>query len=292
MPDVKVTVDLSQIDEKEFDPQRPLLIAAVKGGKIIDQKTVVPAKEKNPRNFTAQVSLGPAEDNVAGAEIVVAPADDERNVFSDLVAKKFVSQTGDRLAEASIRVNSSIYTWWRFCWFPRSYRITGRLQRHVDDCAHPIGGARVDILDVDYCWWWFNEDLITSGYTDANGFFDIRFTWCVPLWCLFVITRFPPLAIDPDLRDRIRAVLAEKVRIKFPPPPPPDPWEWEKQLMELGIELPAAGRPNVASLQLAAARQVAPEVKTGAGRVSALPVALPAAPAPRPEAVTAANAAA
>lgn len=257
MAKTKVTIDLTRIDDKEFAPDRPLRVAAVRGGKILDQKTVTPAKEKDARRFQVELSLGPDEDGVSGAEVVVAPADDERNIFSKLTARRFVSVAGDRISGANITVLPGIYVWWRFCWFPRSYRITGRLLRHVDDCSHPIAGAQVEIYDVDYCWWWYNEDLLKTGVTDANGFFDIKFTWCVPLWCLFEIIRRPPLLIDPDLRDRLRAVVAERFPIKFPPPPPPpDPWEWEKQLADLGLELRTLGRPRPSGLEAVATRQV------------------------------------
>ena len=102
-----------------------------------------------------------------------------------------------------------------------------------------------------------DEDVVKTGFTDANGFFDIRFNWCVPIWCLFSTVREPLLTIDPDLRDRIRAALVAKIPIKWPPPPPPpDPWEWEKQLTELGVELPAIGRPNIAGLTMPAVRQI------------------------------------
>ncbi len=258
MPTTKVTIDLSSVAEKEFDPSRPLRVATVRGGKIIDQKTVTPAKEKNPRRFDAELSLGEPEDGVAGAEVVVAPADDERNIFSQLAARKFVSGAQERIDGGALQIIPSIYEWWRFCWFPRHYRITGRVVRHSDLCTYPIAGAKVEIYDVDYCWWWYDESLITSGTTDASGVFDISFTWCVPLWCLFEILRRPPLLIDPSLRDRLLAALDERAIVKFPPPPPPpDPWEWEQQLKQLGIEVPAATRLQTRSLDFAAVRQTA-----------------------------------
>jgi len=255
--ETKVTVDLTRINEKEFAPDRPLRVAAVRGGKIVDQKTVTPAKEKDPRKFQVKLNLGPEEDGVTAAEVVVAPADDERNIFSKLAARRFVSAVGERVRANEIAVLPGIYTWWRFCWFPTTYHVTGRVLRHVDNCAHPIAGATVEIYDVDYCWWWYNEDLLRTGVTDANGFFDITFTWCVPLWCLFEVVRRPPLLVDTDLRDRLRAVVAERIPIKFPPPPPPpDPWEWESQLSELGFELPAANRPRPSGIETIATRQV------------------------------------
>ena len=251
-PTATVTVDLTRIDDKEFDGSRPLRVAAVRNGKIVDEKTITPSKEKNPRSFAVQLSLGEREDGVAGADIVVAPADDVRNVQSKLAARKFVSGATARIDAGVLRVNPGIYTWWRYCWFPRHYRISGRILRHVDDCAHPIAGATVQIFDVDYCWWWYNEDLLKTGVTDANGFFDIHFTWCVPLWCFIV--REPPILVDPILRDRIYDHLKDLVIIRWPPPPPPpDPWEWQRQLEDLGIEVPAGARvprPGTGPVQL------------------------------------------
>src|SRR5262245_38647377 len=109
MPNTKVTIDLRRIDEKEFDPQHPLRIAAIRNGEIIDQKTVTPSKEKDPRRFDVQLSIGQAEDGVAGAEIVAAPADDERNLFSKLTARKFVAGAGEQIDGGSIIVNPGIY---------------------------------------------------------------------------------------------------------------------------------------------------------------------------------------
>lgn len=280
MTEAKLTIDLTRIDEKEFDPQRPLRIATMRGGKIIDQKTITPAKEKNARGLVVHLSLGPAEDGVAGAEVVVAPADDERNLFSKLAARRFVTSTE---GTASIIVHPGIYRWWRFCWFPRRYHVTGRLLRHVGDCAHPIAGAKVEIYDVDYCWWWYSQDLLTSVVSDVNGFFDISFTWCVPLWCLFEIVRKPPLVIDPDLRDRLRAAFEERVVVKFPPPPPPpDPWTWESQLADAGIELPPPGRPAGTTLE------VSRTLPTVAGATAASRAQMPAA-APRVQTLAAAS---
>lgn len=241
MTKAKVTVDLTKIGEAEFDGSRELRVASMRGGKVLDQKVVVPAKEKNPRRFQVELALGEPEDGVAGAEIVVAPADDERNLTSQLAARRFVSGRDALIDAGRIIVDPGIYGWWRFCWFPRTYRFTGQVVRHADGCRYPIGGAQVQILDVDYCWWWYDEDLLRTGTTDANGFFDITLRWCVPLWCLLVFEPRRPLLVDPDLRDRIRELV--RVRpIKFPWPPPPDPWTWERQLESIGIDVPSHGR--------------------------------------------------
>jgi hypothetical protein len=115
--------------------------------------------------------------------------------------------------------------------------------KHADNCTHPIGGAKVEIYDVDYCWFWYNQELVKTGVTDANGFFDITFTWCVPLWCILEVLVQQPVLVDPHLRDRVREILDERVFLKFPPPPPPpDPWTFERQLTEAGVALPAVRR--------------------------------------------------
>lgn len=232
----RVTVDLSRIPADQFEPKQPLRVAAMRDGQIVDSVVVTPAEQKNPRQFQATLSLGAPEDGVAGATLVVAPADDERNLQSPLAARRFVASPGPLIEVGPLVVSPGIYKWWIFCWRRRTYRVTGRVVRHDGDCVHPIGGARVELYDVDYCWWWYNEDLITSQYTDADGYFDITFTWCVPLWCF--LRPHPPIFIDPDLRDRLLIPIR-----KFPPIPPDDPWEWEQFLIAQGVELPPGGPP-------------------------------------------------
>ncbi len=230
----RVAIDLSRIAVDEFEPKLPLRVAAVRDGKIIDQEIVVPAEQKDPRTFQVTLKLGEPVDGVAGAQIVVAPADDERNLQSPLAAKRFVASAGDLVNAGTITVSPGLYKWWIFCWRRRTYRVTGRVVRHEGECTHPIGGARVELFDVDYCWWWYNEDLITSQYTDSDGYFDITFTWCVPLWC-FLRPR-PPIFIDPDLRDLLLYPVWPKL-----PLPPDDPWDWQRFLESERIEIPGVG---------------------------------------------------
>jgi hypothetical protein len=277
-PQARITIDFSRISDQEFDPGKQLRVATVRGGAVLDQKVVTPAKEKNPRSFEVALSLGEPQDGVSGAEVVVAPADDEQNVLSKLTARKFVYGASERIDAGVLFVLPSIYKWWRFCWFPRTYRVTGRVVRHEADCIHPVGAAVVELYDVDYCWWWYNQQIVTSGTTDLDGFFDISFTWCVPLWCLFEIVR-PPLYIDPDLRDRLRRIMEDRLRIPFPfPPPPPDPWEWERFLDGVGVELPGMRRPTLSHAV------EAPLLRT---RMVASAVASPASSATRALATTA-----
>ena len=232
-----IVVDFSNIPEDEFDPTKPLRIAAIRDNEIIDEKVVTPSKTKKPRQLSVSLDLGETVDGVAGANIVVAPADDERNLFSNFVAKKFVSGREARIDGGVLQVSPNIYKWWRFCWFPRQYRISGRVVRQEGECTHPVGAANVEIYDVDYCWWWYDEDLIRSVTTDADGFFDVTFTWCVPLWCLFRRRR-PPLYVDTDLRDRIWDIIRKRIPYPVPPFPPDDPWQFERLIDGLPVELP------------------------------------------------------
>lgn len=239
---VQVAVDLTRIAKDKFDPQRPLRIATVRDGQVIDDTVVTPAEQKNPRRFEVALDLGPAVDGVAGANVVVAPAEDKRNLLSQFVARKFVYGAEDRIDAGTLIVRPGIYDWWRFCWFPRKYRITGRVVRQEGDCTHPVGAANVEIYDVDYCWWWYDEDLITTATTDPDGFFEIEFTWCVPLWCVFRPLDPPPY-IDVHLRDRLWELLRRRWPIPLPDPPippipPDDPWTFNELLSDLNIRLP------------------------------------------------------
>ena len=186
-----------------------------------------------------ELQLGDDVDGVSGASIVVAPADDERNLFSDRVAKTFVAGSEAVVEGGKILVQPGIYKWWRWCWFPKTYRVTGRVVRHDGDCLHPIGGAVVELSDVDYCWWWYSEDVITTGVTDAEGYFDIEFTWCRPLFCIWPI--LPPILVDPYLRDHFREIIKRwPIPLPDPIPDPPDPWTLENTLVEAGVSLPRA----------------------------------------------------
>ncbi len=229
----RVTVDFGRVAEDQFEPAKSVRVATIRGGKIIDQTEVTPADYDDPRSFEVDLQLGEEVDGVSGATVVVAPADDERNLFADRVAKTHVAGVDDVVDGGTILVQPGIYKWWRWCWFPTTYRVTGRVVRHEGDCTHGVGGAIVELSDVDYCWWWYDEDVITTGATDADGYFDIEFTWCRPLFCLWPIN--PPILVDPYLRD----YFLERIRKwPIPLPDPPGPWELERSLIESGIQFP------------------------------------------------------
>jgi len=240
----RIVIDFSRIPEQEFESGKPLRVASIREGQLIDEKVIIPAEQKNPRSFEVSLRLGSEQDGIAGAYIVIAPADDQRNLFSEHAARKYVSGRAERIDGGLLYIHPGIYKWWRFCWFPRTYHISGRVVRNDGDCIHPIGAANVEIYDVDYCWWWYDEDLVVNGTTDPDGYFDITFTWCVPLWCLIARLK-PPIYIDSDLRDRLRGLVAQV--FPKPPIPPGDPWEFERWLQSVGVDLPHPARSVVAA---------------------------------------------
>ena len=244
----KVVIDLSRISAEDFEPSRPLLVATMIDDVVIAQQTIVPEEFKDQRRLEVSLPLA-SQDGVSGAEVVVAPADDERNLRSDKVARKFVSGRGDVVNGGVLRVSPSIYRIWRICWFPHSYHVTGRVVRQDGDCTHPVAAAKVELYDVDYCWWWYDEDIITTTTTDADGYFDVTFTWCSPLWCYLSKIK-PPLYVDADLRDRLREIV--DIHFPTPPVPPGDPAEWEQTLRTLGVSLPSPA-PAMGRMQAARA---------------------------------------
>jgi hypothetical protein len=238
-PSASVVIDFSRIPDGEFEATRPLLIATMQGDEVISSEVITPSDGEDPRRVEVSVRLASA-DGVSGARVVVAPADDERNLRSDKAAQKFVSGQGHVVDGGVLYVTPGLYRWWRLCWFPHTYHVTGRVVRQDGDCTHPVGAALVELFDVDYCWWWYAQDLVATTTTDGDGFFDVTFTWCVPLWCVW-LRLLPPLYVDPDLRDQLRAA----VEVHFPslPDPPSAPQEWEAWLQSVGVRLPAAQSP-------------------------------------------------
>ncbi|WP_136806818.1 hypothetical protein [Desulfosediminicola flagellatus] len=138
------------------------------------------------------------------------------NTFKDGVAKDVELAITDRLYR----------TWLRGC---RTYTLRGRVvcRRWVWDpieqtfviCDAPVRGAEVTAFDVDRFWWWYRRDEVGSDFTDLNGNFEIKFTWCCWWWRPWF---FKYWRIDPDLVGRIQKVF-EHSPIPLPlPEPVPD----------------------------------------------------------------------
>lgn len=131
--------------------------------------------------------------------------------------------------------------WLGFC---RRYRVTGRVVcrhwrwdgRFLRLCDDPVPGATVEVYDVDCFWWFCRRDLIKAATTNPDGTFEIDFWWCCWPWLPWIPGQW---AIDPDLLERIRRLIAEiRPRLPIPlPDPPPDFEALQPYLETLGTAL-------------------------------------------------------
>lgn len=243
-------IDLSNIPQKQFDPDFELRAAVVYDGSIIGSTVVKPDKAGGTIQFKVEFEpiflpgarlpcpprlvIGP---NIEDAELLsVEVVSNELNLVSREPAKsdtRSVASEKTALKIANINIGkivlpAEIYQRWRI--ICRTYTIHGRVvcrqwnydprTRRWTFCDAPVPGAKVEAYDVDCFLWWCWRDLIKSAVTDASGNFTITFRWC----CLYL--RPWPLrnwTIDPDLYARIHEILA-KANVPVPPvPPAPDP---------------------------------------------------------------------
>ena len=144
---------------------------------MLSTERVTPSKQKDPTKFKVTMSL-PSTDGVAGATVVVAPGDDERNLLSDKAAKAFVAGR-EKAIKGTVTINPGIYRWWRFCWFPHTYRVTGRIVHH-EATAHTRSAAPTSSCSTSTTAGGGTARILSRpARTDPDGL-DISFTWCVP----------------------------------------------------------------------------------------------------------------
>jgi hypothetical protein len=107
-------------------------------------------------------------------------------------------------------VISPFYWWWWIEWC-RSFVIRGRVL-----CADgsPVGGATVYAYDIDWWFWWTSTEQLGYATTDANGAFEIDFTWCCGWWPWWW-WRDRVWQIDPELITRVSATLEQDPRIEL-----------------------------------------------------------------------------
>jgi hypothetical protein len=239
---LKTTVDLSQV--KDLKRDEPLLVAAVRGGRVLASHRIdlhkVKAVDKIPVELGFDLPPGEA---AADIELRVSPALPEAIVpsFDGHVEKLDLHGKPVGAIELPVvKITDAIYIgWWRVC---HRYTITGRLVRRVLQgatvCYEAVPGANVEIYDVDSLFFWHRKSLITTTPTDVNGHFTATFWWCC--WRGW----FPPYLgwyIDHPEWEKLRALL-ERLRHLVPQVPwpidpnPPDP----PALMRLAATLDAA----------------------------------------------------
>lgn len=155
-----------------------------------------------------------------GARVVVGPekADDEslarlRTVSANLPPRLFAKS--ERATLAAITIPRQYWPWWgEWC---RNFTITGTV---LCPNGRPVPGAKVCAFDVDWFFFWQSKQQIGCTVTDANGFFQIDFTWCCgwwPWWWWYLRT----WQVDLKLAGEIYRSLPPELRVK--PIPLPDP---------------------------------------------------------------------
>ena len=236
MTKTRVTVDLTKIGEAEFDGSRALRVASVRGGQVLDQKVVVPAKEKNPRKFQVELSLGEPEDGVAGAELGRSRG---RRAEPHQPAHRAQVRVGARRARRRGQHRRA----------PGHLRVVALLLVPAHVPVHGPGGATRGRLPI--------PDRGRAGPDPRRRL-------------LLVVVRRRPAPHRHHRRQRLLRHHAHVVRAavvparvpaapppagrsrparpgaragagaadRVPPPPPPDPWTWERQLDAMGIDLP------------------------------------------------------
>lgn len=106
--------------------------------------------------------------------------------------------------------------WWRWC---QNYKITGRV---VCADGSPVPGATVCAYDIDAWWWWWSKDQVGCAVTDVNGAFEIDFTRCCGWWPWWWWENRVWL-LEPELAQRIGALLRDNPRFRRVPMPSPRP---------------------------------------------------------------------
>src|SRR5271166_380979 len=121
------------------------------------------------------------------------------------------------LSLSPIAISPYYWRWW--LWWCRDFKITGRV---VCADGSPVPGATVCAYDVDFWWWWWSKDLVGCATTDVNGSFEIDFSRCCGWWPWWWWARRVWL-LEPNLVDRIGAILREDPRFGRLPLPSPKP---------------------------------------------------------------------
>ena len=120
--------------------------------------------------------------------------------------------------ELSPIVVSPYYWWWWWRWC-QTYKVTGRV---VCADGSPVPGATVCAYDVDAWWWWWSKDQVGCAVTDINGAFEIDFTRCCGWWPWWWWENRAWL-LEPELAQRIGALLRDDPRFRRLPTPSPRP---------------------------------------------------------------------
>ncbi len=241
-----VSGQLSLKNVQEIDPDLRLKIAVARDCRVIKSQVF----QLKPGQSELQYTLDFEHEysKAIGVRLVVGldvPDEQLRSVEHHQVwlpAKSFIEGV---VNDVELLIPERLYRFWLgFC---RTYTLRGRVvcRRWIWDpieqmfvaCDAPVRGALVKAFDADCFWWWCRRDQVGSDFTDINGYFEIKFTWCCWWWRPWLLKTWQ---LDPALVGRIRELLSQvPLDIPIPQPDPvPDLSIFERLVASTNVALP------------------------------------------------------
>lgn len=197
MTTIKVPVDATQVPESERAKQKVRI--ALRAGDEITSHVVSVEAGRAEVEFSVDAS-GPVT-------IAIGPeASDAADLFRRSTPTVTVRPTeaNGRLGYIVQPIVISHPIWEGWLIWCRTFTITGHVYG-VD--SNPVPGAQVIASNVDWFWWWSSTGQVGTAVTDANGFFQITFTWCCA-WLPWYWWELRHWMLDPILIEKIKPVLA------------------------------------------------------------------------------------
>ncbi len=237
---------LNLADIKQISPDLKIKIAVARDCRVIESNVYQLATGQQRLEYSLKFQH--EHSKAMGVRVLAGPdIPDEQLRSIDhhqvwVPAKSFVEGVADNV---ELKIQERLYVCWLSCC--RKYTLRGRvvcrktvwdpIEQQFVVCDAPVRGARVTASDVDCFWWWCRRDAVGSDFTDLNGNFEIKFTWCCWWWRPWF---FKTWQLDPDLVDRIRQLLKQvPFTIPIPQPDPtPDFTIFEKLVTSANIASP------------------------------------------------------
>ena len=207
MTTIKVPVDATQIPESERGKQK--VRVALRAGDKITSHVVSVEAGRAEAEFSVDAS-GPVT-------IAVGPeASDAADLFrrSTPTVTVRATEVNGRPGHVVQPIVISYPIWEGWLIWCRTFTITGHI---YGTDSNPVPGAQVVASNVDWFWWWISTGQVGTAVTDANGFFQITFTWCcgwLP-WYWWELRRW---MLDPILIEKINPVLAMSPNLRVSAP--------------------------------------------------------------------------
>src|SRR5277367_4996067 len=207
MTTIKVPVDATQVPESERGKQK--VRVALRAGDEITSHVVSVEAGRAEAEFSVDAS-GPVT-------IAVGPeASDAADLFRRSTPTVTVRPTEVNRRPGyvvqPIVIGYPIWEGW-LIWC-RTFTITGYV---YGTDSKPVPGAQVVASNVDWFWWWISTGQVGTAVTDANGFFQITFTWCCG-WLPWYWWELRHWMLDPILIEKINPVLAMSPNLRVSPP--------------------------------------------------------------------------